>query len=79
MNKSPKPAAEVVGMLSAVLFSAEDIALVHGSPAGRRRFLDVLLSQMSRDYLRTLQGYQKVLAQTEPPAPTHRGRPLPPG
>ncbi len=63
VNKSPKPAAEVVGMLSAVLFSAEDIALVHGSPAGRRRFLDVLLSQMSRDYLRTLQGYQKVLAQ----------------
>ena len=63
VNRTPKPAAEVVGMLSAVLFSAEDIALVHGSPAGRRRFLDVLLSQMSRDYLRTLQGYQKVLAQ----------------
>ncbi len=63
VNRTPKPAAEVVGMLSAVLFSAEDISLVHGSPAGRRRFLDVLLSQMSRDYLRTLQGYQKVLAQ----------------
>ena len=63
VNRAPKPAAEVVGMLSAVLFSAEDISLVHGSPAGRRRFLDVLLSQMSRDYLRTLQGYQKVLAQ----------------
>ena len=63
VNRTPKPAAEVVGMLSAVLFSAEDIALVYGPPAGRRRFLDVLLSQMSRDYLRTLQGYQKVLAQ----------------
>ena len=63
VNRAAKPAAEVMGMLSAVLFSAEDIALVHGSPAGRRRFLDVLLSQMSRDYLRTLQGYQKVLAQ----------------
>ena len=63
VNRAPKPAAEVVGMLSAVLFSAEDIGLVYGAPAGRRRFLDVLLSQMSRDYLRTLQGYQKVLAQ----------------
>ena len=63
VNRTAKPAAEVVGMLSAVLFSAEDIALVYGSPAGRRRYLDVLLSQMSRDYLRTLQGYQKVLAQ----------------
>ena len=63
VNRTPKPAAAVVGMLSAVLFSAEDISLVYGPPAGRRRFLDVLLSQMSRDYLRTLQGYQKVLAQ----------------
>ena len=63
VNRAPKPAAEVVGMLSAVLFSAEDLGLVYGAPAGRRRFLDVLLSQMSRDYLRTLQGYQKVLAQ----------------
>ena len=63
VNRAPKPAAEVMGLLSAVLFSAEDIGLVYGSPAGRRRFLDVLLSQMSRDYLRTLQGYQKVLAQ----------------
>jgi len=46
-----------------VLFAATDIELVHGPPAQRRRFLDILISQVDRAYLRTLQRYQRVVTQ----------------
>ena len=58
-----RTAAELVGLLNVVLFSAEDIRLVQGSPSVRRRYLDILISQSSPAYLRTLQRYQKVLHQ----------------
>lgn len=63
INGVVKRASDLVGMLNAVLFSAEDIELVYGPPQGRRRYLDVLLSQTSTPYLRALQRYQRVLAQ----------------
>ena len=58
-----RTAAELVGLLNVVLFSAEDIRLVQGSPSVRRRYLDILISQSSPAYLRALQRYQKVLHQ----------------
>ena len=58
-----RTAAELVGLLNVVLFSAEDIRLVQGSPSVRRRYLDILISQASPAYLRALQRYQKVLHQ----------------
>ena len=59
----PKPAGQAVGAIAAVLFSAEDLSIVTGSPANRRRYLDVLLSQADRGYLRALQQYQRVITQ----------------
>ena len=58
-----RTAAELVGLMNVVLFSAEDIRLVQGSPSVRRRYLDILISQSSPEYLRALQRYQKVLHQ----------------
>ncbi len=63
INGAPKRASDLVGVMSAALFSAEDIDLVFGSPSGRRRYLDVLLSQVSRRYLQALSRYQRVLTQ----------------
>ncbi len=63
INGVPRRASDLVGVMSAVLFSAEDIDLVFGAPSGRRRYLDVLLSQMSRRYLLALSRYQRVLSQ----------------
>jgi DNA replication and repair protein RecF len=63
VNGAPKRASELVGVMTAVLFSAEDIDLVFGSPQGRRRYLDILLSQQSRHYVQALQRYQRVLLQ----------------
>ena len=63
INGLPKRAVDMVGVLSAVLFSAEDIDLVTGPPQSRRRYLDVMLSQLGGRYVQTLQRYQRVLAQ----------------
>ena len=61
VSRIKRTAAELVGMANAVLFSADDIQVVQGPPSLRRRFLDILLSQVDPSYLRTLQRYQRVL------------------
>jgi DNA replication and repair protein RecF len=53
----------LVGLINAVLFTASDIELAHGPPARRRRFLDILISQVDRKYMASLQRYQRVLSQ----------------
>jgi DNA replication and repair protein RecF len=63
VNGAPRKASELVGLLNAVLFSSEDIQLIHGPPQIRRRYLDILLSQISRQYMQSLQRYQHVLIQ----------------
>ena len=63
VNGGSTSASGLVGWVNAVLFTASDIELVYGSPSQRRRFLDILLSQVDRSYLRTLQRYQRVLTQ----------------
>ena len=63
VNRVRHTAAELVGTIGAVLFSAGDIELVQGPPSGRRRYLDILISQGNPLYLKVLQRYQRVLQQ----------------
>jgi len=56
-------AMDAVGTLKAVLFSPEDVTLVSGPPSGRRRYLDLTISQIDGQYLRALSRYNRVLAQ----------------
>ena len=56
-------AAQLVGTLGAVLFNAEDINLVFGSPSVRRRYLDILISQADPRYITALQRCQRVVLQ----------------
>ena len=63
VNGAPRRAADLVGQVMAVMFSADDLQLVYGSPTVRRRYLDILISQLDRRYLRSLQRYQRVMAQ----------------
>lgn len=58
-----KKIARLVGNLAAVFFSPDDLQLLKGSPAGRRRFLDIELSQISQTYLYHLMAYNRTLAQ----------------
>ena len=63
VSRMKRTAAELVGLVYAVLFTAEDIELVQGPPSLRRRYLDVLMSQIDPSYLRSLQRYQRVVHQ----------------
>lgn len=63
VNGVARRAADMVGALGAVLFTAEDIELVFGSPQGRRRYLDIMLAQFGGHYVQSLQRYQRVLTQ----------------
>ena len=63
LNGRPVRAMDAVGALKAVLFSPEDVALVAGPPSGRRRYLDLTISQMDGTYLRALSRYNRLLTQ----------------
>ena len=63
VSRVRRTASELVGMVNCVLFSAEDIQLVQGPPTGRRRYLDVLISQADPLYIKGLQRYQRVVQQ----------------
>jgi DNA replication and repair protein RecF len=64
INRSPVPRArEVLGILRTVLFAPEDLALVRGDPAERRRFLDDLLVTRAPRLAGVRADYDKVLRQ----------------
>ena len=63
VNGVPRRSSDLVGEIHAVMFSANDLELVIGSPAVRRRYLDIMISQLDQRYLRALQRYQRVLSQ----------------
>lgn len=52
-----------IGQFNVVVFSPESLDLVKGAPAFRRRWLDLLLSQLSREYLEELLRYRGILEQ----------------
>lgn len=55
--------SHLLGVLNSVIFDPDDLQLLKGPPALRRRFLDVEISQVSQRYLYALQQYNRVLAQ----------------
>ena len=63
VNGVQRRAADLVGHVNAVMFGADDLELVYGRPAGRRRYMDMLISQLDNRYLKALQRYQRVLYQ----------------
>lgn len=63
VSRVKRTAAELVGTVNAAIFTATDIELVQGPPSVRRRYLDILMSQVDPPYLRSLQRYQRVLQQ----------------
>ncbi len=64
LNRSPvRSTREVVGVLRAVLFAPEDLALVRGDPAERRRYLDDLATVRRPTIAGVRADYDKVLRQ----------------
>lgn len=52
-----------LGRLPVVIFSPDDLTILDGGPAERRRFLDIILCTLSGAYLEALQNYQRLLNQ----------------
>jgi DNA replication and repair protein RecF len=63
VNGVNRRSIDLIGNLRAVLFLPEDVVLVAGSPGERRRYLDVALCQIDRNYTQHLSRYQKVTTQ----------------
>ena len=59
----PERMSEAIGHWLAVAFLPTDLRLVQGPAAGRRQYLDRVLSLGDRSYLRTLLRYRAALAQ----------------
>ncbi|WP_294179603.1 DNA replication/repair protein RecF [uncultured Schumannella sp.] len=63
VNRGPIKPRELPRHVATVVFAPEDLALVRGEPAGRRRFLDELLVQKSPRFAGVLSDYDRVLRQ----------------
>ncbi|HEX2517256.1 MAG TPA: DNA replication and repair protein RecF, partial [Chloroflexota bacterium] len=63
INGQHRQPLELLGHFNVVLFSPEDVELIAGPAALRRRYLDITLCQVDHVYLRTLNRYQRVLQQ----------------
>lgn len=62
-NDKKVTASDFVGGLPTVTFFPTDLNLVLLAPSLRRRYLDILLAQVSRAYLRALTAYTRALRQ----------------
>lgn len=53
--------SQFIGKIPITLLSLENLELTYGVPENRRKFIDILLSQISPVYLYALQAYKKTL------------------
>ena len=58
-----KKLSELLGNINTVIFTPEDIDILKGGPQNRRKFLDVMISQLRPNYLHILNLYLKTLEQ----------------
>lgn len=54
---------DILGQMPAVIFTPETINMISGAPGLRRRFLDIMLSQLDRKYALSLLEYNKVIKE----------------
>jgi DNA replication and repair protein RecF len=62
VNGVRRPARQLAGSFTAVLFQPRDLQVIEGSPGDRRRFLDEALAQADPVYGEALSRYGKTLA-----------------
>ncbi len=60
-NNEIKVLKEYIGINNVVSFSPNDLDIVYGTPSIRRKFLDLNISQISKQYINYLNDYKKVL------------------
>ena len=60
-NIKQKKISEILGNLNVVMFSPDDIEILKAGPAKRRRFLNVMISQLRPKYVYIMNMYSKTL------------------
>ncbi len=64
LNRQPVPRlVDIFGVARIVLFAPRDLELVTGGPEARRRWVDIVLSQLHPTHLHALTRYRTVLAE----------------
>lgn len=64
INKIPiRKAGELFGIVNLVFFSPEDLNIIKNGPAGRRKFIDLELSQLDKVYFNHLSNYSRIVNQ----------------
>lgn len=58
-----KKISDIIGKINIVLFYPDNIDIIKGGPAERRRFLDIMISQLKPNYIHILNKYLKTLEQ----------------
>ena len=58
-----KKLSELLGNLHVVMFNPDDINVLKGGPQNRRKFLDIMISQLKPNYMHNLSLYVKTIEQ----------------
>lgn len=58
-----KKISDIIGKLNVVVFKPEDIKIVTDSPIIRRKYIDYLISSISKSYLENITKYKKVMEE----------------
>ena len=62
-NIKLKKLSELLGNLNVVIFTPDDINILKGGPENRRRFLNIMISQLRPNYLNVLNLYKKTIEE----------------
>lgn len=60
-GKAVNKASDYLGFCNTVIFCPEDLSLVKGAPLGRRKFLNVNIGLLNKEYYTEVLKYQKLL------------------
>ena len=55
--------SDFLGFFNVILFAPEDLNIIKDGPIVRRKFLDILISQIDKIYVQQIQNYNKTLNQ----------------
>jgi len=61
LNGAKLPPSDFIGKIKMVLFEVGDVSIIFGSPNDRRRYMDILITQTERAYLKNLQRYKRIV------------------
>ena len=58
-----KKISDLFGLMHIIIFNPDDLSIVKGSPAERRKYIDLEISQVVKGYYQILINYNKILQQ----------------